>query len=74
MNKVRETHPVVPQGGRLELVGRPVPIVFGRLEPKLVAAIQLYYDDVAVIGATTPEDLRHYPPLPVSSRFTVFFE
>ena len=75
VKKVRETHPVVPQGGRLELVGRSVPIVFGVLNPKLVDAIQVYYDDdVAVIGAKTPEDIRRYPPLPASRRLTVFFE
>ena len=74
VNQVRQTYPSLPEESRLDLVGQAVPILFGALDPRMVAAVRLYYGEIEVVGAKTLEGL---PPLPGhlhGSNFVVVFE
>ena len=74
VNHIRETYPTLPEGSRLDLVGPAVPMMFGQLRSQMIAVVQLYYGEIEVVGAKTPEGL---PPLPGhlrGSNFVVVFK
>jgi hypothetical protein len=72
VDQIRATYPGLPRGSRLEILGLPPRLIARQgIQPRFRLAVELYYDQVTVVGAWSEQEFLDHPPPPGTPTYRV---